>query len=344
MVEQVALNSPAEPVVVGVVNAADVQRANAVTARFARTVGFSSTEIDELTLVVSELASNLVRHAGGGTLKLTGMQAGGRRGMQIESEDVGPGIADIELALEDGYSTAGGLGNGLGTVHRLMDQLEFRPRPHAGLHIVCQRWVRPVSDSLTAPWLEFGAATRAYRLGPENGDAFVIKQWEGGALAGVIDGLGHGRFAQRAAQTAWRYVQQHFDQPLEHLFRGVARACRATRGVVMGLCRFHQERRVVVIGNIGNIEIRLRGSGPAKPTVRRGVLGLHAPNLLMTEHPWTSDSLLVAHSDGVSSRWEWNDFPAMVRPSPAAIAQQLLKGRARSDDDATVIVVKNASA
>ena len=83
--------------------------------------------------------------------------------------------------------------------------------------------------------LEFGAATRSYRLLPENGDAFIIQQWEGHALGGLIDGLGHGELAQKAAQTARHYVEHHFDQPLANIFLGVGRACRATRGVVMTL-------------------------------------------------------------------------------------------------------------
>jgi hypothetical protein len=86
--------------------------------------------------------------------------------------------------------------------------------------------------------MEFGVATRPRTFGAVNGDAFVVKPWARSVLAGIIDGLGHGQFAHRAAQTARQYVESHFDQPLDQIFRGTGRACRATRGVVMALARF----------------------------------------------------------------------------------------------------------
>src|SRR5215471_8678078 len=81
--------------------------------------------------------------------------------------------------------------------------------------------------------LDCGAATRTHPLMTVNGDAFVLKQWSTGALVGVIDGLGHGQCAHQAAQTAWQYVENHFDQPLGTIFRGAGHVCQATRGVVM---------------------------------------------------------------------------------------------------------------
>src|SRR5262249_34087610 len=121
--------------------------------------------------------------------------------IQIESQDNGPGIADFERAVTDGYSTAGSLGNGLGAVNRLMDELQFHSLS-PGTRIICQRWLRARETVPAINWLDFGAATRAYRMLRENGDAFIVKRWQGFALAGVIDGLGHGQFAQRAAQSA----------------------------------------------------------------------------------------------------------------------------------------------
>lgn len=75
--------------------------------------------------------------------------------------------------MTDGYSTAGGLGIGLGTVNRLMDDLEFHARPDRGLLIVCQRWLRPEGGGLCAERLIFGAATRPCRMLRENADRDV---------------------------------------------------------------------------------------------------------------------------------------------------------------------------
>src|SRR5262249_22570478 len=152
--------------------------------------------------------------------------------------DQGPGIADVSKALTDGYSTAGGLGLGLGTVNRLMDEVQIGAGPCGGVHLVCRRWVRGARSGVVWERLAFGAATRSCRFLPENGDTFVFKRWDRFALAGVIDGLGHGPLAQRASQTARQYVEQHFDLPLDKIFLGAGRACHGTRGVVMALARF----------------------------------------------------------------------------------------------------------
>src|SRR5262249_19046469 len=160
---------------------------------------FSVRECDEIVVATTELASNLIKHARGGSIDLTEANEAGRPGICIESQDTGPGISDMDQALTDGYSTAGSLGIGLGAVNRLMDELVLRSTAAPGAHIVCHRWLRSNVAPAPEPWLEFGAASRALRHQPENGDAFLVCKWAGNGLAAVIDGLGHGQFAQRAA-------------------------------------------------------------------------------------------------------------------------------------------------
>jgi len=344
MAQVLKLMKAAEPVAVRVTRPAQVKSASNAAKEFAAALGFTTVESEEIALVVNELATNLLKHAGEGDILLSSIESSERVGIQIISEDTGPGILDVESALADGYSTAGSLGAGLGAVNRLMDGLEFSPRSTAGLRVVCQRWLRPSPTDLFPRLLEFGAASRAYRSSPENGDAFVIRQWEGHALAGVIDGLGHGQFAQRAAHTARDYVERHFDQPLESIFRGVGRDCRSTRGVVMALVRFELTRQKIIVASVGNVEVRLMGSlTPFKPRLRRGIVGLSsAPNPVLAEHPWTPASLLIVHSDGVQSGWSSNQFKELIRETPGVIARRLLDDYGRMEDDATVLVARNA--
>ena len=333
-----------QPVSVAIVQLAQVKQAVHLARNFAESLGFSSADCDEIALVVSELGSNLVRHASGGTMTLSGIEASGRAGIRIESEDSGPGIPDVERALTDGYSTAGSLGFGLGTVNRLMDDLEVYSQSPHGTRLVSQRWMRPERKNLRLDEIRFGAATRPYRHLPENGDAFVIMQWDRFALAGVIDGLGHGPFAQRAAQTARQYLEQHFDQPLDSLFLGVQRACRATRGVVMALARFDLAHHKVTVGSVGNIEVRMFGSPESfSLIVRRGVIGLNAPNPVLLEHPWLPSCVLVMHSDGLRTHWHWSEFPELADAAPDTIAKRLLQSLGKLEDDATVIVARSAS-
>jgi len=178
---------------------------------------------------------------------------------------------------------------------------------------------------------------------PVNGDAFVIKQWGESALVGVIDGLGHGQFAYRAAQAARQYVEFHYDQPLADIFRGVARACRATRGVVMGLARFDWGRGMLTFASVGNVEARVFGSPePLNFVVPRGILGLNARRPVVTQHRWNLSNVMVLYSDGLSTHWRWSDFPNLAEGSATVAAQELLHAFAREADDSTVVVVKSA--
>src|SRR5262249_7103177 len=152
---------------------------------YAQLLGFAATDCDEIALVVSELASNVIKHATGGIFQFTSLERGGRTGLCIECEDTGGGLANPDQALTDGYSTAGSLGIGLGAVNRLMDDLELHNRAGEGLRVVCHRWIRSKPGGVAARLLEFGVATRPCRHMRENGDAFVIKCWENNALAGV---------------------------------------------------------------------------------------------------------------------------------------------------------------
>ena len=121
----------------------------AVTA--AGALGISEVEAGEVALVATELATNLVRHAGGGELLVRPLTRGGDAGLEIVALDRGPGMADVGEALRDGYSTAGTKGAGLGAVRRLSDRFEVvldTGRGHRGRRPARLRrwgWSRPAA-------------------------------------------------------------------------------------------------------------------------------------------------------------------------------------------------------
>ena len=310
----------------------------------ATNIGFDSRVGEEIVLAVTELATNLVRHAGGGDLLLRSVAENGRTGIQIESRDRGPGIGDVERAFADGYSTASGPGYGLGAINRLMDEMEISPASGNtnGVHIICRRWIRPADTPAVLNKFAIGVASRPHPLMPVNGDSFVVKHWGQKALVAVIDGLGHGPYAHRAAETARQYVESHFDAPLSSIFLGVSRACIATRGVVMAVALFDGARETFSFASLGNVEARiLNSSDQATLLITRGILGHTNKMPAVNEYPWDPHSVFVMHSDGLLTRWYWEDFMFANEP-PSRIAQRLLATLARKEDDATVIVVKRA--
>ncbi|HKR13740.1 MAG TPA: ATP-binding SpoIIE family protein phosphatase [Pyrinomonadaceae bacterium] len=331
-------------IIVAISREADIYEAQVAAREIATKVGFDPGIGEEIVLVATELATNLLRHAGPGDLLFRPLSENGRAGIQIESTDKGPGIGNVERAFADGYSTASGPGYGLGAVNRLMDELDISPSSEDGIgaHITCRRWLRKAHAPVVLNPFAIGVASRPHLLMPVNGDSFVVRQWGQKALVAVIDGLGHGPYAHRAAEVARQYVESHFDAPLSSIFTGVSRACIATRGVVMAAALFDGARERFSFASLGNVESRiLKGSEEHKLPVTRGILGHTNKMPTVSECPWDPHSALVLHSDGLPGHWRWEDF-GFANELPSSIAQRLLMTLARKEDDATVIVVKRA--
>lgn len=103
---------------------------------------FSLTDVTRIVTAASELARNVFLYAGSGVMKWRALGASNVMGMQLTFEDHGPGIADLEQAMQDGYSTSRGLGLGLPGTKRLMDEMEITTRVGEGTIVVVKKWRR----------------------------------------------------------------------------------------------------------------------------------------------------------------------------------------------------------
>ncbi len=121
-------------------SAADVGDARRAVHATARACGFRTADAVRLATAASELARNALVHGGGGRMTLSQIDDG--RGIRLEFRDDGPGIDDIERALVDGFSSAGGLGHGLGGARRLVHDFEIESRAAGGTRVVVTRWRR----------------------------------------------------------------------------------------------------------------------------------------------------------------------------------------------------------
>ena len=107
----------------------------------ARAVGFGEIDRTRIEIVILELTRNILAHAGSGDLKFELLDDGQRRGLAVTAKDTGPGIADIELALRDGYSTAKTLGAGLPGVQRLSDEFTIESKVGVGTTVRAVKWL-----------------------------------------------------------------------------------------------------------------------------------------------------------------------------------------------------------
>ena len=127
---------------IAIANDADIVTARQRGRELAATLGFSRTEQTMIALAISEIARNIVSYAQRGRVTLRGLDEGGRRGVEVVAEDQGPGIADIDLAMRDGYSTARSLGVGLPGTKRVMDEFELVSTLGRGTTVTMKKWRR----------------------------------------------------------------------------------------------------------------------------------------------------------------------------------------------------------
>jgi serine/threonine-protein kinase RsbT len=120
----------------------DIVTARSEGRALATRAGFPSTDLTLVATAISEIARNIVVHAGGGEMTLRLVEKRGRRGVMIEASDDGPGIDDIDRALEDGYTTGQGLGLGLPGARRIMDEFHIASKPGRGTRVIMHKWAR----------------------------------------------------------------------------------------------------------------------------------------------------------------------------------------------------------
>ena len=118
----------------------DIVTARQEGRRLSAGLGFSSTDLTLIATAISEVARNIRLFAGEGNVQIKRIRDAGREGIVVIARDKGPGISNLELAMQDGYSTRGSFGLGLPGARRLMDEFEIRSQPGRGVTVTMKKW------------------------------------------------------------------------------------------------------------------------------------------------------------------------------------------------------------
>lgn len=185
----------------------------------------------------------------------------------------------------------------------------------------------------------WGVATRPKEGQSISGDTYVLVEREQHTLVSVIDGLGGGEEAARAATLAAAVLNNNPDHPLTVLLQLGHTALHGTRGAVIGVLRLnHQSHTLAYIG-VGNIGVYVSSQQPIKPISKNGILGYRLPTLLQLDYSYNSGDTFVLYSDGISSQFLAErslDFGG----DPQHLADTILTRYGKLNDDATVVVVR----
>jgi serine phosphatase RsbU (regulator of sigma subunit) len=196
-------------------------------------------------------------------------------------------------------------------------------------------------DPTPSSILEWGSAGAA--LERESGDLHVVAEFPGGALAAVIDGLGHGSEAAVAAREAARVLEAHPGDPLAELIQRCHEALHGTRGAVMSLASFDSPSSSMTWAGVGNVDaLLLRADRSAQPareaiTLRGGVVGYQLPGVRVSTLSVSPGDTLIMVSDGIRSSFVLG-IPAHWRPQD--MADSILERHGRGTDDALVLVAR----
>jgi phosphoserine phosphatase RsbX len=187
---------------------------------------------------------------------------------------------------------------------------------------------------------EWGAVCRAKQGQEISGDVYMVHE-QGGerVLASVIDGLGGGTEAARAATIAQALYRERHEHPLPDLLRQSHAALHATRGAVAALLRLEVTGYAASYVGVGNIGVHVYSRRPIKPISKNGILGYRLPTLLELRYAYDPGDVFVLYSDGVSSQFA-QDPRIDIKQTPQDVAEQILARHGKHSDDATVLVVK----
>ncbi|MET7988918.1 ATP-binding SpoIIE family protein phosphatase [Streptomyces sp. NPDC005281] len=322
--------------------------ARGVASRLAEQVGLDEHRRGEVALAVTEVASNLAKHAVAGTILLRIVRTPQCAGVEFLAVDNGPGIADVAGSMRDGYSTAGTLGIGLGMIARLADSFDLHSLPGQGTVMLARFWPRgtrlrpPDAGADRATSLVEGV-TRPISGGQQCGDGWAAR-WDGsGASAQAVlvmlcDGLGHGPLARKATLTAIRAFRTGTSGSPEQIMTDIHQALADTRGAAVAVARIEPDLHRVSFCGIGNISAAVvtatsKTSLPSRP----GTAGDQIRTLRTSTHLLPQGSALIMHSDGLTEHWHPETIPELLNHSPAVIAARLLHTAGKHHDDASVI-------
>ncbi|MBN8930288.1 MAG: SpoIIE family protein phosphatase [Rhodospirillales bacterium] len=301
--------------------------------------GLDETECGRVSLVVTELARNLLQHGGGGEL-LFGLDAEVDAGVEVLALDRGRGMADVARCLRDGYSTAGTPGTGLGAVQRLADEIAIHSRPGAGTVILAR--LRRRGGTGTSGPRHLGLVTVPRSGETVCGDSGgMVKGSDGSVALLMADGLGHGELAAVASREARRLFRAQAPRDPVAILQAVHAGLRHTRGAAVAVAVVAPNGRSVSYGGIGNIAgLLVDESGARRMVSHNGTAGHTVFKLQAFSYDVAGHPTIVMHSDGLSTSWSLDSHPGLLRQDPTLAAATLYRDHARGRDDCGVLVWK----
>lgn len=319
-------------------DSSQIGEARRIAAKVAEATSLNETDRGRVAIVVTELATNLVRHggSGGGHIFVRAVDADD---VEVVAVDRGCGM-DLTQCLRDGYSTGGTAGQGLGAIRRQSSEFDAYSDA-AGSALRCEI-ATDRSKRIPAQRLRFGVAQSNAPREEVCGDGWRMAYDAGRIALLLVDGLGHGVAASDAAVAAERaFDESPFDDP-ETMLQRCHKTLIGTRGAAVATAVLDLKRGVLRYAGVGNISGTLLTDTQRRGLMsHNGIVGHQVRKIQAIDYAWSQQSTLVMHSDGVQSRWSIDPYPGLLQRHPSLLAAVLHRDFTRGRDDSTVAVLRS---
>jgi anti-sigma regulatory factor (Ser/Thr protein kinase) len=318
-------------------------------SHLATDLGFNEIGTGKVALVVTEAATNILKHAGNGELLIRPLVPNGHptSGLEVIALDKGSGIINLEAAMRDGYSTAGSPGSGLGAISRLATAFDIYSRPNAGTVLLAQLLTDHANGGKMPPIASNGGFNCTAINLPKPGETLcgdgveIYACSDGSLQALVVDGLGHGPLAADAAQRAITAFKTQEDRSLTRLIESCHTALQGTRGAALAIANIDTTKQQVTFVGVGNITAFIWSPDNIRSLVsHNGTVGHQLHRVQEFTYPWSHRALLIMHSDGLNTQMKLENYSDLASRQLGLIASVLYRDFNRGRDDATVLVLR----
>ena len=317
--------------IVAVEDSSQVALARRTAHELAARVGLSAEQCGQVEIATVELANNLHRYAHQGRVLINAFDEHGA--LEILAIDRGPGVPNVSECMRDGYTSGSTPGLGLGAVKRLAQEFNIYSQLGKGTIVSAQF----IADDTSADVP--GVICSALSGESFCGDRWVGKNVGGTQLFLIVDGLGHGLYASQAAELAVEVFLTTKSASPVGLVETMHQALRSTRGAAVLVIAVDPQRGIVSTSGVGNISATLHGPSATQHIVsHNGTLGHQMRRSAGFEYPYHPGDLLIAHTDGISTRWALAEYPQLASAAESIVAAAIFRDHARSRDDATILV------
>lgn len=312
-----------------------------IAVALAAEIGFNETDCGKVAIVATEAAKNTIKHAREGEILLRA--TAGEYSIEIVALDRGPGMANVGQCLRDGFSTAGTPGTGLGAIKRLSTFFDIHSVQKLGTALLAR--LEPDKNrrepASNRNYLENGVVHLPKAGEQISGDSWAAENQLDKNLILVADGLGYGVLAAEASREAVRVFQENAKLGPKAILEKAHPALKNTRGAAAAIAQIDRTQQTVRFAGVGNISGVIFTSSQTRSMVSyNGTIGHMMRKVEEFVYPWSQNSLLIMHSDGLATQWDLNRYPGLATRHPALIAAVLYRDFKRTRDDVTVIVAK----